>query len=538
MLFATLSAVDVSIVVAYGLATLFLGVWFTRRQRDLNTFFVGDRDINWWLVLVSIVATETSTVTFLSVPGLAFNRDGGNLMFLQLAFGYVIGRMLIAWLLLPQYLHGRLVSAYQLLRQRFNPAVQRTASGIFLLTRAVADGLRLYLAALLLEQFTGWSTPASILVIGIATMLYTFLGGMQAVIWTDLIQFAIYITGAIVAACFIIGNVQGGLHGYLAAGTAAHKFDLLDFSPDLTRAYTFWAGLIGGAVFTMASHGADQMMVQRYLCSRSLTQARAALVGSGFVVLVQFLLFLLIGVGLFVLWQQGTLVLPEGIKNDAVFGHFIVHFLPVGVVGLLIAAVLAASMATLASSLNSGAGAFVADFYRPLRPDCSEHHYLIVSRAMTSLWGVTRITVAFLAVSLLEKRSVIDEVLRVAGVTTGMILGLFLLGSLPRPVGSRAALGGLVAGFVTVLLVWLTSLPIWPWNFPVAWPWYAPIGTLVTVEVALHLDALGIGRTAEVVLPLNALGIDRGPSTDGGEKSRLDQPGRVDSITARPPDER
>src|SRR5579872_4772346 len=172
-----LSAVDVAIVVVYGLATLLLGVWFNRRQRDLNTYFVGDRDVAWWLVLVSIVATETSTVTFLSVPGLAFKRDGGNLMFLQLAFGYVIGRMLIAWLLLPQYLQGRLVSAYQLLRQRFNPAVQRTASGIFLLTRAVADGLRLYLAALLLEQFTGWDVSASVLVIGLLTVVYTYLGG-------------------------------------------------------------------------------------------------------------------------------------------------------------------------------------------------------------------------------------------------------------------------------------------------------------------------------------------------------------------------
>jgi Na+/proline symporter len=169
MLLAHLSAVDVSIVVLYALATTLLGAWFTRRQRDLNTYFVGDRDVSWWLVLVSIVATETSTVTFLSVPGLAFNRKGGNLTFLQLSFGYVVGRILIAWVLLPQYLHGRLFSAYQLLRQRFNPAVQRTASGIFLLTRAVADGLRLYLAALLLEQFTGWSTPVSILVIGAAT---------------------------------------------------------------------------------------------------------------------------------------------------------------------------------------------------------------------------------------------------------------------------------------------------------------------------------------------------------------------------------
>jgi SSS family transporter len=513
MLWAQLATVDVVIVVAYALATTLLGVWFNRQQRDLNTYFVGDRDVKWWLVLVSIVATETSTVTFLSVPGLAYNPDGGNLAFLQLAFGYVVGRVLIAWILLPQYLHGRLFSAYQLLRERFNPAVQRTASGIFLLTRAVADGLRLYLAALLLEQFTGWSTPVSILVIGGATMLYTYLGGMQAVIWTDLIQFAIYITGAVLAGLFILGQTDGGWAGFVAVGEAHQKFDLFDFGTSLTRAYTFWAGLIGGAFVTMASHGADQMMVQRYLCSRSLAEARVALVGSGFVVLVQFLLFLLIGVGLFVLRQQGTL--PEDVRNDQAFGHFIVHFLPTGVVGLLVAAVLAASMASLASSLNSGAGAFVADFYRPLRPGRPEGHYLRVAKGMTSFWGVTRIAVAVLAVSLLGNRSVIDEVLRVAGITTGMILGLFLLGSLRRPIGSRAALAGLVAGFVVVTLVWLGTA--------LAWPWYALVGTLVTVGVALFLDRLGIGR---------------GPSTDRGAEPGLDEPGRADAVGTRPPDER
>jgi SSS family transporter len=515
MVFAQLSAVDVTIVVAYGLATTLLGVWFTRRQRDLNTYFVGDRDVSWWLVLVSIVATETSTVTFLSVPGVAFNRDGGNLMFLQLAFGYVIGRIIIAWLLLPQYVGGRLVSAYQLLRQRFNPEVQRTASGIFLLTRAVADGLRLYLAALLLQQFTGWDKAVSILVIGAATMLYTYLGGMQAVIWTDLIQFVIYITGALLAGFFILAKVYGGFTGFLDAGEAYHKFDLLSFSTDLTRPYTFWAGLIGGAFFTMASHGADQMMVQRYLCSRSLGQARLALVGSGFVVLVQFLLFLLIGVGLFVLWRQGPLKLDPDTPNDAVFGHFIVHFLPTGVVGLLVAAVLAASMATLASSLNSGAGAFVADFYRPLRPGRSEQHYLRVSRGMTSFWGLTRIGVALLAVPLLQQRAVIDEVLRVAGFTTGMILGLFLLGSMRRPVDSRAALAGVVVGFLVVLDVWLRSA--------LAWPWYAFVGTLVTAGTALLVDRLGIGR---------------GPFADRGAEPRVEQPGRADIVAAGPANER
>ncbi len=484
MFFAQISALDVTIVLAYVLATTFLGALFTRRQRNLNTYLVGDRDVAWWLVLVSIVATETSTVTFLSVPGLGFNRKEGNLTFLQLPLGFVVGRVLIAWFLLPQYQGGQLLSAYQLLRQRFNPAVQRTASGIFLVTRAVADGLRLYLAALLLEQFTGWNTSASILVIGLATMLYTYLGGMQAVLWTDLIQFLIYISGALIAAGCILARTEGGLDGFLAVGEAAHKFTLFDFRTDLTLRYTFWTGLIGGAFLTMASHGADQMMVQRYLCSRSLREARLALIASGFVVLAQFALFLLIGIGLFVLWQQGTLTLPEGTENDAVFGHFIVHFLPPGIIGLLIAAVLSASMASLASSLNSGAAAFVSDFYRPLRPDRSDGHYLHVSRLMTSFWGVTRLAVALAAVPLVGGSSIIDQVLRVAGFTTGVVLGLFLLGSLRRPVRSAAALAGLVVGFGTVLALWLRT--------PLAWPWYAPLGTLITVAVALFVDRLGL----------------------------------------------
>jgi SSS family transporter len=511
-----LALLDVVIVVLYVAGTTLLGAWFARRQKGMQTYFVGDRNVSWWLVLVSIVATETSTVTFLSVPGLAFDPRGGNLAFLQLAFGYIIGRVLIAWLLLPQYLRGDLFSAYQLLRWRFNAAVQRTASATFLLTRAVADGLRLYLAALLLQQFTGWDVSASILVIGVVTIVYTYLGGVQAVIWTDLIQFAVYITGALIAAGWVLHEVHGGVHGFVAAGAAADKFRLIVLRPDLTEPFTFWAGLIGGAFFTMASHGADQMMVQRYLCSRSLRAARVALVSSGFVVLLQFLLFLLLGVGLFVLWRQGTLDLPEGTKNDAVFGFFIVHFLPTGVVGLLIAAVLAASMASLASSLNSAAGAFVADFYRPLHPCRGEEYYLRVSRLMTSFWGLTRIAVALLAVPLLGDSSVVNQVLKVAGFTTGVILGLFLLGSLRRRlnfararvesaaarVSSAAALVGLVIGFVTVFVLWLST--------PLAWPWYAPVGTLVTVGVALLLDLLGIGH---------------GSSADGGKKPGLHEPG-------------
>jgi SSS family transporter len=502
-----LATIDVVIVALYLLGTTLLGAWFTRRQRDLRTFFVGDRNVSWWLVLVSIVATETSTVTFLSVPGLAYNRNGGNLTFLQLPLGYLIGRTLIAWMLLPQYIRGELFSAYQVLRERFDSTVQRTASGLFLLTRTAADGLRLYLVALLLQQFTGWNSAAAVLVIGTACMIYTYLGGMQAVLWTDLIQFVIYISGAILAGVCILNLLPGGWHEYLDVGQQQGKFTILDLSTDATQPFTLWAGLIGGAFLTMASHGADQMMVQRYLCSRSLSQARFALILSGFVVLLQFLLFLLLGVGLYVLYQQGGLPGAATLKNDEVFGYFIVHSLPHGLIGLLIASVLAASMSTLSSSLSSSASAVVADFYQPLRPGCSERHYLRISRLTTLAWGLARMLVALAASELLQDRSIINAVLGVAGFTTGMVLGLFLLGRMRRPVRSAAALTGLVVGFLAVFAVWLPS--VWGQTL-LAWPWYAPIGTATTVAVALAVNRLGNGH---------------GSLKNGGPQPGLDQPG-------------
>jgi SSS family transporter len=468
-----LATLDFAIVVLYLVGTTLLGAWFMRRQRNLRTYFIGDRNVSWWLILVSIVATETSTVTFLSVPGLAYDPHGGNLTFLQLAFGYILGRILISWLLLPSYVRGELFSAYQVLRDRFSASVQRTASALFLITRMIADGLRLYLAAILLQQFTGWPGQTAILAIGAATLVYTFLGGMQAVIWTDLIQFLIYIAGALLAGFAMVQLLPGGLHEFITAGQQAGKFILWNPSADLKQKYTIWTGLIGGAFLTMASHGADQMMVQRYLCSRSLGEARIALVLSGVVVLGQFLLFLLLGVGLYVLGVQG--------KNDEVFGWFIVNALPRGIIGLVIAAVLASAMSTLSSSLSSSASAFVADFYQPLRSGRDEAHYLRVSRWMTVVWGLARMAVALTALTMVSNRSVVDQVLSIAGFTTGTVLGLFLLGRLQRPVASVDALAGLVAGFVAVFVLWSTTA--------LAWPWYAPVGTVTTTSAALLVHA-------------------------------------------------
>src|SRR3954452_17290269 len=261
---ARLSPTDLAIVAAYIVGMTVMGAWFTRRQKDLQAYFVGGRNVGWFMVLVSIVATETSAVTFLSVPGVAFNPNGGNLTFLQLAFGYVIGRCVVAWFLLPQYMRGELFSAYELLRQRFNPAVQRVASGLFLATRTVADGLRIFLTALLL-QYVGWGVEPAILVVAAVTIVYTYLGGMKAVIWTDLVQFLIKIAGATLAGVFVLYLLPGGWSEYVTAGEAAGKFQAIDPEFRPTTAYNLWAGLIGGAVLSMASHGADQLMVQRYL---------------------------------------------------------------------------------------------------------------------------------------------------------------------------------------------------------------------------------------------------------------------------------
>jgi SSS family solute:Na+ symporter len=477
--------VDSLIVIVYVLGNLLVGVHFARRQVGLQSYFLGDRSVAWWLILASIVTTETSTVTFLSVPGISFDKDG-NLTFIQLAFGYVVGRAIIAWLLLPQYFKGEILSAYQVLRQRFDARVQRAASALFLVMRSIADGLRLYLTALLLHLFTDWPEMYAVVVLAIITIVYTYLGGMHAVMWTDLIQFTVKIGGALVAAACIIAWSPGGWHALADAADAAGKLTWLDPTTDPHTAYALWAGLIGGGFLTMATHGADQMMVQRYLCARSLGAARLALVLSGLVILVQFLLFLLIGVGLWYLNQSGILSLPHNVRADAVFGHFIVGALPVGLRGLVVAAVLAAAMSTLSASLNSSATAFLADFYRPLCPDQPEDRYLSVSRLMTVFWGLVQVGVALVTIAIRPERSIVNNVLAVAGWSSGIVLGLFVLGGLRRPVSSDAAVVGVISGATAVTLV----MRPWAAQSLLAWPWYAAVGTVTTVVVALLADRL------------------------------------------------
>jgi SSS family transporter len=472
------------------------GWYFGRKQKDIRDYFVGDRDVPWWAITFSIVATETSTATFISIPGLAF---GQNMTFLQLVCGYMVGRIAIFLLFIPLYFRGELYTVYQVLDQRFGPQAKRAAATLFLITRSLADGLRLLLTAIVLRELTGWSFAASIAIIGAATILYTYLGGMKAVIWTDVTQLFIYLIGALVAFYIIISLIPGGWGEYVAVGRAAGKFQVFDFAFDISKTYTFWAGVIGGAFLTTATHGTDQLMVQRYLCSKSARQATLALLVSGAVVFAQFVLFLMIGVGLYVYYNHFPPAAAFA-RPDRVFPSFIVGNLPVGVAGLVIAAIFAAAMSTLSSSLNSSATTSLTDFYRPLmKPDASDGHYLKVSRWMTAFWGLVQMVVAIGGTRFNE--SIVNQVLGIASFTNGPILGVFFLGTLTRRVNERGALTGLLSGILFMLVLQFVMPPVL--GVSVAWTWFVLIGSAVTFAVgyaaslAFDRAPVGAGQAAD-----------------------------------------
>jgi solute:Na+ symporter, SSS family len=473
-----MNLIDLAVIAVYVTGCTALGAWLGSRSQGLKGYFLGESNIPTWAVMISIVATETSIVTFLSVPGVAYD---GDFRFLQLAFGYLLGRVIVAAVLLPAYFRGEIFTAYQLLKDRFGGPTRTTASILFLVARSLGDGLRLFLASTVLEHLTGWPPEAAIVAVAAITIVYTFLGGMKAVIWTDVIQFSVYVLGALVALTILASKLPGGWAELFHAAHDAGKFRLLDFSIDLTKPYTFWAGLIGGMVLNTATHGADQMMVQRYLSARSQRQAATALVASGFIILAQFAFFLLIGASLWVFYREfppsaGVGSAGTGVADsDQVFTYFIVHYLPTGILGLVIAAIFSAAMGTLAGSLNSSASTIVNDLYRPVTGRDDEQHLMRVSRAMTVAWGLVLAAVAFGA-RLLED-NVVNNALAIAGLVSGILLGLFLLGILTRRVGQTAAMAGVLAGIAAVLSA--------KFGTRLAFPWFALVGSSTVFAVGL-----------------------------------------------------
>ena len=482
---------DFAVLVLYMAGVTLWGAWLGRANRGGTDYFLGSRNLPWWAVMLSVVATETSTLTFLSIPGVAYL---GTLAFLQLALGYLAGRAVVGWILLPAYYRGELSTAYALLETRFGGAARRYASGIFMVTRLLADSVRLFATAIPLAIITGWSYPASILVIGAATLAYTYYGGIKAVVWVDALQMALYVGGGLIALLLLHIAVDGGWSAILASAGSAGKMQVLDFSASPGVAYTFWAGLIGGGFLSMASHGTDQLIVQRLLTCRDVVQSRRALIGSGFAVIVQFALFLFVGLGLWVFFQG-----REFAGSDEIFARFIIEEMPAGVRGLLIAGVFAAAMSSLSSSINSLASASAYDFWGPLwrrrRPVGegaeaggdpvaaivaeADRDIMIAGRVFTLVWAGLLILGAIVFIPLSEGTAAVEVALAAASMAYGGLLGAFALGVLTRRVSQTGAIVGMTVGVVTVVVIWATA------RSAVAWPWFVFIGLAVTMAVGL-----------------------------------------------------
>ncbi|HEX4039737.1 MAG TPA: sodium:solute symporter [Acidobacteriaceae bacterium] len=487
-----LRPVDLALVGVYLVGITLFGLRFRRSgERSLRSYFLADRNLPWWAISLSIVAAETSTLTIISIPGLAFSGDFG---FLQIALGYLVGRVVICILFLPRYFRGELLTAYQVIGQRFGQRLRHWTALLFLVMRAAAEGVRVFAVAIVVGVSIGTGDVASIAILSALTLIYTFEGGMAAVIWTDVVQMFLYVGGSLVALATVCHRIPGGWHALIAGASAAHKLTMFHLSWSLTETYTFQAGLLGGCFLTMASHGTDQLMVQRLLAAKNLKESRIALLASGGVIFFQFALFLLIGAGLFVYYRaMGT---APHLSPDRLFPAFIVEQMPAGIAGLMIAAILAAAMSNLSAALNSLASTSVVDFYLPRYPDISERLRTRLSRLMTVIWAAV-----LFALAMFSRRGghVVEIGLSIASVLWGAMLGVFLLGTLSRRAGETGTLIGMAAGVIINLLLWLQphaiALPIAGYRVTVpkiAWTWWVLIGSLVTCAV---------GYTASLIFP-------------------------------------
>jgi len=510
-----MQTIDLIIIFGYLIGITAFGIWFSGKQETTEDYFVGDRSVPWWAIAMSIVATETSTITFVSVPGVAFAKNG-NFQFLQLVFGYMLGRIVISLIFIPLYFKGELQTVYQLLGERFGQKVKMLASGLFVIMRNIADGIRLLLTAIVLAAVYASFNPGSdattviitsIILLGIVMIVFTFYGGIEAVIWVEVVQLVIYIGGAIAAAVILLNNIDGGFAGAVSIGQQFDKFDVFDFNLDFAKTYTFWGGLIGGCFLTMSTHGTDQYLVQRYLCTSKPRSASTALLTSGAVVLAQFIGFLFIGALLFAFYapynapeyaQAG--VTGSGIpgtfpflKPDQVFPNFITEHMPAGLAGLVVAAIFAAA---LSSSLNSIAATAINDLYKPFARDISDKKLLKLSGWLTVIIGIVQIGVAILFMQTGE--SALNLALSVASLINGPVLGVFLVGTFMKRAREIHALTGMLASSALMIYILLAFNGFVP-GPRIAWPWYALIGSITTLAVTWITTLLISNKNNEVV---------------------------------------
>ncbi len=473
-----MKTLDLWVIAAYFVLTLALGLWVSRGAKSGDDYFLGARDLPAWAVMLSIVATETSALTVISIPGIGAR---GDFTFLQLAMGYIVGRMGVAWWLLPGYFSGQQQTAYERLQTRFGAPTRQALSLVFIVTRFLADAVRIFAGAIPLALVTGWSIPWAIVAMGSVTLLYTCVGGLKAVVWADALQLGVYVAGG-VAALWIAAHMAGGMGAVWDAAAAQQKIQAFDWRWSLSEPYTFFAALIGGAMLSAASHGADHIIVQRLLATRGLRDAQWALVGSGFLVFLQFALFLAVGTAV---WASGHA--PPELAGDQIFSRFIVNHLPAGIAGMVVAAILAAAMSTISSSISALASSMTNDLYAPYAKRRDTAHLLRVGKAFSIFWGLLLMggALGFYAMGSQKDTPVVVVALSIASVTYGTLLGALIASASPWPTlqGKHVCVGAAFALSAMMFVVFAKALsPVWPALTPLAslaWPWYVPLGTLL-----------------------------------------------------------
>ncbi len=470
--------IDYIIIIVYLIFIAALGIISGGKQRSVKDYFLGSDVVPWWAVCFSIVAAETSTLTFISIPGLAYLT---NLNFLQLTFGYLIGRVFVAYVFLPAYFKGELSTAYAFLETRFGTKTRSFASIVFLFTRTAADGVRLFATAIPLKLMLDISYPAAITIIAAVTLIYTYTGGVKGIIWVDVVQMLIYLGGAFIAGIFILTILPDGWNSVLNAAGSESKLNIINFgfsdgfSGFFSKPYTLIGGVLGGAFLSMASHGTDQLIVQRLLATKSLKSSQRAIIGSGVIVIIQFAIFLIVGVMLYAYYGQ------INVKSDEIFPMFIINVLPPGLTGLIIAGLFAAAMSTLAGSMSSLSSSTMLDLYIPYFGKFNdEKKQLSISRLFTILWAVLLVGAAIFFME--SPQTVVELALSIASFTYGGLLGTFLLGLLNKRSSQEDALAGFAAGIFIMITV--ISLKL------VAWTWFTFIGVLATMLIGSFLTSL------------------------------------------------
>lgn len=459
-----------------------IGVWCSRRQSSIQDFFVAGRNMPAWAALAAIVATETSAVTFIGAPAQSF-VEGGDFWFLQVVMGYILSRFVLSYFFLPKFFEHEIVTIYQFLGRRFGKEVQKTSGVFFFITRAMAAGVRHFAAAVVIQAMTGWDVTTAIIVTGVIAVLYSVMGGLAAVIWTEVIQFAVMMLGGLFVCFYIMNTIPGGLPSIIEYGASAGKFEIIHWT---MGGKGFLLGLIGGFCLNLASHGSDQDTVQRLLSCRNLRSAQWAMVLSGGVVFILFSFLLFVGVMLNRFYDGA---LPEGVtKANQILPFFAVDVMPPAAGAFVLAAILSAAMSSTASALNSLSSTTITDFVVPsMKEQLSDAKLVMLSRGFTVLWMIVLVGIALISSTLQE--NILDLALSIPSYTFGSLLAAFVLGIFTPLRNQRAVTIGMILGVFAVIAVAFS-------NFH--WTVWVPSGALTATVCALIFDKLLPTNNAQI----------------------------------------